>query len=254
MTTLEELRAAWGDISATGIIAYWRNYFGGTKPAPRREPPRQVPPPETFYQPRPAASPRTYPTVQVRNKFSPVSIATLRDWAELRAEALDLHELTTFFAGRTDSQSPQFVNMIKKYKEELEKTLSSPPEIDADSSCVFVERISNTFQRRFHQILQSCTSGSRGKGNQPKQYYLEIIECMKKYFARIGLKTEVISSGIEFREVQDHMEPVQVKTNNWNENGKVSEVFIQPHYFEYHDDDGEIKKYWIDGKCSVYKL
>lgn len=232
--TLEYLRSTYGDISPAVIISYWRNYFGETAPA------------GNFYAPKPAAPPK--------NKFSPVNIATQQDWAELREAALDLHELTMFFAGRIDSQSPQFLNLIKKYREELEKKLSLPAEIDADSSLIFVEEISNTLKRRFYTILESCTFGMRGKGAMPVYYYSEIANCVRKYFERIGLKIGDVKAGSDLRAIQDYMSVTVVQTNNWYLANKIAEVSVQPHYFEYHDDDGEVQKFWIDGKCSVYKF
>ena len=232
--TLEYLRSTYGDVSPAVVISYWRNYFGETAPA------------VNFSAPKPAVPPK--------NKFSPVNIATQQDWAELRAAALDLHELTMFFAGRIDSQSPQFLNLIKKYREELEKKLVLPAEIDADSSLVFVEKISDTIRRRFYTIIESCTFGMRGRGAMSVYFYREIAMCVRKYFERIGLKIVDVKAGSDFRAVQDYMSVTVAQTNDWHLNGKIADVSVQPHYFEYHDDDGEVQKFWIEGKCSVYKF
>ena len=204
---------------------------------------------------RPSQITNDFPPIPQKNKFSPVSIADSKDWAKLRAEVLDLHELKNFFVGKSDSQSPQFINLIENYKKSVEKNLARSEQTDEDSSNDFVERLAEVIGKRFYTILKSCERGRLGKGAMPKDYYLEIEERIKKYFERIGLQSENIKRMDNFRQWQDHMKVIdEIPAQQIFQDKKICDVEIQPHYFEYYGDDGEIEKFYIDGECTVYKF
>lgn len=279
MISLQELRGIYGDFSATGIISRWKNFsfgennFKNTTEEKNFQPAESIQ--ENFVEPSQNVDfveperktrfidssvaqnyfPSSTPQPVQKNKFSPVNIASLKDWAELREEALDLHELKNFFVGKNDSQSPQFINLIDNYKKSVEKKLTSPQETDEDSSNVFVATLAEVILKRFYTILKSCKRGKLGRGEMPKDYYLEMEKRIDKYFDRIGLKSENVKRGDYFRQWQDHMNVISAipAPFEWL-NKKISEVEIQPHYFEYHGDDGEIEKFYIDGECTVYKF
>lgn len=183
-----------------------------------------------------------------------VNIASTRDWVALREEVLDLHELKNFFAGKSDSQSPMFQNTLEKYQRDVEKNLSSPREIDADSSANFVDKLANVIKKRFFTILESCHNGLQGKGELPTTYYRELENRVRQYFKRIGLKSDNVKRLDNFKDCQERMNAIPAPVAHSCFDGKIDEIFIQPHFFEYHDDDGEVRKKWIDGECTVYKF
>ena len=279
MISLNELRETYGDFSAEGIINRWESFpfgennfkhtpeekfFQSSEPVQKNfvEPSQN----DEFIEPERKSRfiggsvtqnyfPSSTPQSVQKNKFSPVNIASLKDWAELRAEALDLHELKNFFVGKNDSQSPQFINLIDNYKKSVEKNLINPQETDEDSSNVFVEKLADVIEKRFYTILKSCERGKLGRGEMSKDYYLEMEKRIKKYFDRVGLNSENVKRGDPFQKWQEHMKILATipAPYDWL-NKKISEVEIQPHYFEYHGDDGEIEKFYIDGECTVYKF
>ena len=166
-----------------------------------------------------------------------------------------MHELKNFFAGKNDPQSPQFINLIENYKKSVEKNLARSEQTDEDSSNDFVERLAEVIGKRFYTILKSCERGRLGKGEMPRDYYLEIEERIKKYFERIGLQSENIKRMDNFRQWQDHMKVIdEIPAQQIFQDKKICDVEIQPHYFEYYGDDGEIEKFYIDGECTIYKF
>ena len=183
-----------------------------------------------------------------------VNIASLKDWVTLREDVLDLHELKNFFAGKSDSQSPMFQNTLEKYQRDVEKNLSSPREIDADSSANFVDKLADVIKKRFFTILKSCHNGLQGKGELPTTYYRELENRVRQYFKRIGLKSDNVKRLDNFKDCQERMNAIPAPVAHSCFDGKIDEIFIQPHFFEYHDDDGEVRKKWIDGECTVYKF
>ena len=187
------------------------------------------------------------------NIAAPVNIGDSTDWIRLREEALDLHELTTFFAGKQDSQSEKFRTLIAKYKESVGKALALPEEIEADSSNKFVAILIDVLEKRFYTILKSCINGKKGKGEQPASYYYGIEERVKKYFDRIGLKSENVQVRTDYRQCQDYMKAEEEPTNFEHDDYKIMEIDIQPYYFEYYTDDGTLEKSYIDGLCTIYR-
>ncbi|MBR0260468.1 MAG: hypothetical protein IJQ85_01605 [Selenomonadaceae bacterium] len=185
--------------------------------------------------------------------ISPVNISSTKDWMTLRGEVLDIHELTNFFAGKMDFQSPKFRNILDAYRNAVEKNLGTPSEIDADSSTNFVDKLADIIQKRFFTILKSYKRGLQGKGENPTEYYQGLENRVKLYFKRIGLKSDNVQRLSNFRDSQERMKPTTVPTQNSYYDEKIAEVLVQPHYFEYYDDDGEIRKKWIDGECIVFK-
>ena len=199
-------------------------------------------PPPVYQRPQPPTPPGI------------VNIASTRDWVALREEVLDLHELKNFFAGKSDSQSPMFQNTLEKYQRDVEKNLSSPREIDADSSANFVDKLADVIKKRFFTILKSCHNGLTGKGELPTTYYRELENRVRQYFKRIGLKSDNVKRLDNFKDCQERMNAIPAPVARSYFDGKIDEIFVQPHFFEYHDDDGEVRKKWIDGECTVYKF
>ena len=195
----------------------------------------------------------TPPTPPKTFSVSPVNISSTKDWMTLRGEILDLHELTNFFAGKMDSQSPKFRNILDDYQKAVEKNLVTPSDIDADSSANFVDKLADIIQKRFFTILKSYKRGLQGKGEQPTEYYQELERRVKKYFERIGLKSDNVRQYSDFRDCRERMNPTPIPSKNDFYNDKIAEVLLQPHYFEYYDDDGEVRQKWIDGECIVFK-
>ena len=215
---------------------------------PVNTPPRRFPPIINY-----PSVPRPTPQPKIISPFSPVNIATTRDWIKLREEVLDVHELTNFFAGKMDSQSPMFKGILEKYQNAVNKALATPHEIDEESSANFVDKLANVIKDRFFSILKSYQRGIQGKAAQPKEYYLELENRVKQYFNRIGLKSDNVKRLDNSRDSQERMNLTPTPTLNKFLDGMIAEVIVQPHYFEYHDDDGEVRKRWIDGECIVYK-
>ena len=202
-------------------------------------------PPLVYQQPQPSMPP---------SKTGVVNIASTKDWAALREEVLDLHELKNFFAGKQDSQSPMFQSLLEKYQRDVEKKLSSPREIDADSSAHFVDNLADVIKQRFFTILKSCQRGVQGKSELPSTYYRELENRVRQYFKRIGLKSDNVKRLDNLKDCQERMNPIPVPVARTFFDGQIDEIFVQPHFFEYHDDDGEVRKKWIDGECTVYKF
>lgn len=285
---LKQLRERYGDISIKGILIQSRERISipaespetnnATQQFPKFSKPINEPEeiPDSLSNPFeqkniPAIKPST-PVRQTNQKryvvnlvsswvqqktassFSPVNIAETRDWMKLRGEVLDVHELTNFFAGKMDSQSPKFKSILENYRNAVEKSLAMPQEIDGDSSANFVNKLAEDIRKRFFTILKSYQKGIQGKGSQPLEYYQQLENRVKQYFNRIGLKSDNVKRLDNFCDLQDRMTPIPETTSNAALNGKIAEVLVQPHYFEYRDDDGEIKKRWIDGECIVYKF
>ncbi len=226
---LQALRERYGDISAYGILSRQKNFgedlnFG-----------------------------KDFKKVE-QNKFSPVNIETCEDWIKLRANAADLYDLKTFFAGRSDSQSPQFLNMIEQYQKFISKNLSTPEEIEAESATDFVAKLSDTIKKWFYNILEAVRPGLQGKGSESVKYYEEINSRVEKYFARIGLKAANVQPRSNFSEWLEKMTAIETPPRTFTDrHNTIAEIFIQPRYFEYYNDEGEIEKSWIEGKCAVFK-
>ena len=185
--------------------------------------------------------------------FAPISIAGKIDWLRLRANVQNLHELEEFFQTQNDSQSPQFLEIITQYKKELEKNLVIPNYIDEETSLLFAEKIAVMIKDRIYTILQTCSAGKLGKGENPVEYYQQIEKHINVYFRRIGLKVLNLNVGDDISRAKDHMKIIISYVKESWQNKKIAEIFVQPHYFEYYRDDGELDEYWIDGKCTVYK-
>ena len=243
---LQELKGRYGEVGLNIDFNRWgkrfTKLFGGhdSRPTPKNipAPTKEIP---KIIVPKPP------------NKFCPVNIATLDDWRELREEALRLDELEIFFTGRTDSQSPMFLSLIKEYKKTLEKNLKPPEEIDEESSFNFVEKFSSALEKKFLTMVESCRSGKAGKGKNPPIYYVQVERHLKKYFEHIGLQVENVEPHSNFRDVQEHMKATIIPTDRVQDFDKIEEIVIPPSFFKYHDDSGEILKYWIDGKCTVWQ-
>lgn len=269
MEFLQKLRARYGGIS--NFLNRLSKNFGSTET--KKSPP--VKPPDLNYYRKNYGSTKIkipsqekiFDTAEIKksppivipqeiiqpNKFSPVNIADRKTWLELRDTVLDLHELKNFFAGRQDSQSPQFLNLLENYKVNAEKKLATPADFDESTSYLFVEALAGVIKKRFYTILKSYTAGLRGKGKEPVAYYAEIQTRVEKYFAAIGLKSANVEKKADFKKWVEHFEPVTTPAPFEHLHNKIAEVSVQPRYFEYYNDDGEIEKFWIDGECTVYK-
>ena len=263
---LQQLRVTYGDISIESILAQEsdkipttpiNNQISDTSPTidePILFDPFDVPPP-IITKPKEVPPPIriNIPVISPLKSFSPVNISTSKDWAEFREEVLDMHELTNFLAGKMDSQSPIFRNILDTYQNALKKSLSMPQEIDAESSNTFVSELAQVIKERFLTILRSYQKGLQGKASQPTEYYRQLEIRVKQYFKRIGLKSDNVKCRSDFRLYTERMKPIPMPVQNKILSGKIAEVLIQPHFFEYHDYDGEVRKKWIDGECIVYK-
>ena len=133
---MKELTETYGDFSVEAIINRWKNFPFGDKNFyepdknfsesedknnfVKSENESNFSEPEVFQPTQPS---RPVGTSIQKNKFSPVNIASLIDWAVLRTEALGLNDLINFFKIRTDQQSSLFLKTIEKYKESVEKNL-----------------------------------------------------------------------------------------------------------------------------------
>ena len=252
---LQKLRKRYGDISLGGILSRFRKIFGKVEdetPPPISENPKVETPPPIPENPKVETPP--VKNFTINEKFSPVNIDGMKSWAELRAVVLDLHYLKDFFAGKQDSQSPQFLNIIETYKNSAEKKLSPPHDFDETASYIFVEKLAGVIKKRFYTILKACAPGISGKGAEPASYYKNILERVKNYFANIGLKSANVNPKDNFRDWMEHMEAVAtIPTPFEHLDNLISEIIVQPYFFEYYNDDGEIEKFWIDGECTVFK-
>ena len=254
---LQELKGRYGEVGLKMDIKRWRERFkksadeiiyGGHISQSQPKPLNPQPPPKPQSQPKPPV------IVRSQNKFSPVNIATIDDWRELRNAALNLNELEIFFMNKSDLQSPMFRNLIREYKRAVEKNLMPPDKINAASSSNFVEKIAHALKDKFLTMLETCRRGKAGSGKNPAYYYVQIETRIKKYFERIGLQIDDVAAGTNFQDVQNHMRiSTTIETDSFQDGDKIAEVLIPPSYFKYHDDSGEILEYWIDGKCTVYK-
>ena len=196
---------------------------------------------------------KTPPPKPIKKSFSPIFIETPMDWMLFRMNAENLNELEKFFRSSDNAQSPKFLEIISQYKKELGKNLVKPAddEVDEETSYTFTEKLSNVIQRRFYTIINSCQSGKRNFAS--RNYYREIERYVRIYFERIGLKTFELRKYEPFANAQDHMEASDVPAPSMRFHMTIDEVIIQPRYFEYVQSDGQIEKFWIDGKCTVYK-
>lgn len=280
---LQRLRGTYGDVSIGAVISRGTSLPPAKVPVKAKSPLpplRTSPPKESSNESRvsddladmtnpyeqestpPKIFPPTYklrfinatkPQPKKTPSLFPVNIATTGDWIRLREEVMDVHELINFFAGKLDAQSPKFRNILDAYRNALEKSLSIPSEIDGDSSANFVDKLADVIKKRFFTILKSYNKGILGKGEQSPEYYRQLENRVKQYFERIGLKSDNVKRFSDFHLSQDRMNPTPIPAPNRLCDEKIAEVLVQPHYFEYHDDDGEIRKRWIDGECIVYK-
>lgn len=263
---LQQLCERYGDVSLTSIFNRYdfppQQSNQPVSPPPPDYPPVSSPPPNyppaspppqirpTLYTPT-----KSYSPVTSKNKFTPINIASAIDWIELRLEVLNLSNLNNFFVGKQDSQSGQFLRLIDNYKKSVEKNLAIPSDFnESTASSIFVEKLSEVIKKRFYVILKSCAAGLRGTAKEPTSYYREIENRVKKYFSNIGLKSVNIPPNANFRDWLEYMEKPEIipAQYDWQDN-KISEVFIQPHYFEYYNDDGEIETFSIEGECTVLK-
>ena len=199
---------------------------------------------------------RRYPiaTPAPKHKFLPVNIGELKDWWELRQIVLDLHEFKNFFAGKQDSQSPALLELIGTYAREVEKKLTEPAELDESASLNFVKNLAEVIEKRFYTMLQTCKPGLEGKCKQPRSYYQSLDTLIKRYFKNIGLETCTVRVRESFRNWREHMQTTAVMETPFEHlDNAIAGVDIAPHYFQFINDEGEEDKFWLDGKCSVYK-
>lgn len=232
------------------FLQYLLKEYG--KPEDYRKKLSEQPMPERE-QERRAATTSQVPQKPIKSKFSPISIATSLDWMSFRGEVTDLNELENFLKTQRDSQSKQFLDIITYYKNDLNRNLVRPSEIDAETSYLFAEKLAEVIKKRLYVLLRSYRAGRYGKGVNSKEYYREIGRNMSIYFDRIGLKTFQLSIGDSFEKAQHHMEPKStIPTKDDFRNKTIADIFVLPHYFDYYANDGEIKQFWIDGQCSVY--
>lgn len=217
--------------------------------------PNMFPPPPPDEPPPPPVEPPPPPPPPAF-KTSPVNIATMEDWVRLRAEVKDVHRLKNFFERERDTQSSLLSSKIQKYLKELENALTVPARgIDAESSHQFVEKLAEAFEKRFKDILVTCQNGLAGKAPLSKDYYQRLKNLIDEYFNRIGLKVVNVEKFSNYNEVSSYMEATKIPAPPHPfYRGKIADVLVQPHYFEYHDEDGEVKKFWIDGQCTVYEM
>ena len=189
-----------------------------------------------------------------KHKFLPVNISGSKDWWELRMIVLDLHEFKNFFAGKQDSQSPQFLNLINTYANEVEKNLAQPAEFDENASMTFVKKLAEVIEKRFYTILKAYKPGLEGKGKMPRSYYQSLDSLVKNYFKNIGLEPANVRVRSSFRDWREHMKATAVLDAPFEHmDNMIFEVAVQPHYFRCINEDLEEEKFWIDGECSVYK-
>ena len=244
---LIRLRKKYGDV--LGLPARLKSGRSRSEVVIKQQPVEPTPTPR--YAP---PAPRYTPPTSSRPKFSPISIASLKDWMNFRMNAENLSELERFFRSQTDSQSPMFLDIIKQYKSALTKKLSSPEDdIDEDTSCDFAEKLAGVIRRDFYTILSSCQSGMRNNNFKQKLYYQQIGRFIDIYFDRIGLKTLELKRGDHISKAEDHVNADVIPTQNPQLDKIIDEVIIQPRYFEYHQNDGQVARFWIDGKCVIYK-
>lgn len=263
MTSLQELQNRYGDFSVGAIISRWENFLVGENnfyepenfPEQKLEP-KLAPPDDEFPPVPPDDGRRTidFTPSPPENKFSPVNIATSKDWAELRAEVSDLSELKKFFIDRSDSQSPQFINSIENYIKFAEKALATPQEIDVESSNNFVAALAEVIDKRLYKILTTCRYGKEGRGELPRDYYLEIEKLIEKYFERIGLHSEKVKPLDDLKDWLEVMKAESVPVSEKYRDKKIAEVEVQPRYFEYYNDAGAVEKFYIEGRCKYYKF
>ncbi len=147
------------------------------------------------------------------------------------------------------------MDIIRQYKTNLSKNLGRPAgdEIDEDTSSNFAEKLAAVIRNEFYTILSSCQSNSRSYNTTMKLYYRQIGRFVDIYFDRIGLKTFELRRGDPISKAEGHMETNSTPTKDARLDNTIDEVIIQPRYFEYHQNDGQVERQWIDGRCTVYK-
>ena len=280
----QELQQRYGDNSPTEILSHRnkpKNYnssplfdFGEDFSKQKVEnPPPTISTKTPYWQPAPPKTnslesvanyginqqPRKPRYIQNQTNYPPVApkkdviikITGLLEWKQFQLTVTDLHELINFFESRKDSQSPQFLNSIKNYKNILDKKLSAPAE---RSATVFLERAVEVIQQRFYTFLRGYAPGLKGQGKESRSYYVEIDRLVKKYFENIGLKSADAKAGDNYRNWREHMDANFIPTWRQDLDNRISEISIQPYYFRYYDENGNVEKFWIDGECTVYRF
>ena len=250
---LKRLRNDYGEV--LGIVGKMRGEIETPHPMklefiPPTQPIRQSPRPS----PSPSPSRSTFQPPPTIKEGKPINIAAPIDWMRCRAEIENVSEPENFFKGRFDRQSRGFLEIIENYKKDIRNNFTRPETIDGDTSLDFAERLASVIQKRFHTILKSCRTGRKTVDANIRTYYRSIEQCVMQYFKRIGLKEFALSIGDDFAKADHHMKPMATSpAPSAQLDNKIAEIIVLPYYIEYHGNDGEIEKYWIDGQCIVYK-
>lgn len=243
MNLLKGVAKILGEISQ--FIQKLFNLYGDVSTTPRPKPPKIEPKTDSDTK-------TTKIELKTDSKSIVINIADAQSWEKLREEVLKLNLLTDFFKNRDDDQSPTFLNSIEQYRKSLEKKLATPQEIDENASYNFADELAHAIKKRFYPILRAGKRGLNGKGGLSEDYYKDMEQSINRYFESIGLKSLNIKPFSNFSDYDEYMTPSNVPTEDQSSDNLISEIEIQPHYFEYYDEHGEIEKFWLDGECSVF--
>lgn len=172
-------------------------------------------------------------------------------WLEHKDNLQNLKKLDDFIE-KNQNEYEWFESTIKKIKNDIQK-MAVPETFDKDT----IDKVANytiKIAKRFTGAIDSCNRVLKNPNNDLNKAK-ELKSLIEEYLSNIGVKSMHFNAGDDYEKwaelgMADHV--MIEHTEDKSKHETLCEVYVQPHYFKYVDESGQVKQRVFGGNCSVY--
>jgi hypothetical protein len=156
-------------------------------------------------------------------------------------------------------ESRIYLKNISSYKKQIEKFKAKvvPGKIDEDErSEILTNKFVTTLKDYFiTKFLPSIYNGTEDRLNPFNRDLLRYVNSyLKNIFVYSGSYSDYKIGKNPNDENYKYIDIATTKTNDKKLHETIKEVEMLPYFIDYRDEDGIIKRNWIQGKVTIYKF
>ena len=172
-------------------------------------------------------------------------------WLEHKNNLQNLKKIDDFIEKNQDEYE-WFESTIQKIRNDIQK-ITDPETFDKDT----IEKVADytiKIAKRFTGAIDSCNRVLKNP-NKDTNKAKELKSLIEEYLLNIGVKSLHFNAGDDYEKwaelgMGDHV--MIEHTEDKNKHETLCEIYVQPHYFKYIDESGQVKQRIFGGNCSVY--
>ena len=174
-----------------------------------------------------------------------------QSWLEHKNNMQNLKKIDDFI-DENQNEYEWFGNTIKKIKNDIQK-MGDPETFDqytTEKAADYTVKIA----RRFTGAIDSCNRVLKNPNKDPNKAK-ELKSLIEEYLSNIGVESMHFKAGDNYEKWAElgMSENVMMEyTEDKSKHETLCEIYVQPHYFKYIDEYGQLKQRIFGGNCSVY--